>query len=208
MRKTNIIAVCGVDGAGKTSLLKKLQSEINETENHFLFKDFKSNIKNVEKFHARLYNDGRDWTEGQFAKSAAIATSFDFIYHYEKNILPLIGKTKNIFCDRYSFCYQSYLSSVGCEKEFINSFFSKIIQPDIIIYISIPMEIINDRYNMRGGAVENETTESIRLFKESYENQIPKSTVPVVEISNVGSFEESYEKFKSIICKYINDEKL
>ncbi len=198
--KTKLVAICGIDGAGKTTLLRELTKKDDFKEAAFVRKEFRDNVELIKKYHHRDLDGGKEWTEGSFSKAAALGASYDFLQHYETIVKPkLSGNIPLIVCDRYALCFEAYMHSVGIEETFIKNFYANIKQPDFIIYIDIPLSKVRERYETRGGPAENETCDSIRLFKESYDILIREYPVPVRIVTNDRPLNETIKDLEVIL---------
>lgn len=167
-KRGKIIAFCGLDGAGKSTLVDMLEKRGEIKGAVYVRKNTNRNIDLVRKYHRKyLFND-RDWLEGDFAHSAAFAACLDYLNHYDKNVKKWYRKKDYIICDRHAICYAAYLNLTGfnynCENLFAN-----VIEPDLYVYVDIPAEVAVERLRERGsGATEEESYEVLKKYRKAY----------------------------------------
>ncbi|GGX57613.1 AAA family ATPase [Saccharospirillum salsuginis] len=197
MSSSKLFVLCGVDGCGKSTLVERVSNEITDLgyETDTLKKSIKTNTNIVCD-----YWDGvKDWSGGEFAQLVSIATGMDFINHYDQNIRPLLNQGKVIICDRYSYCYMSYMAAVNTPKDY-HSMFANVHVPNKVYYIKVPPEVAIERHYKRGGPSEDETPDVIRHFSDSYD-QLFKD-MPIVEtIDNTSTLESATSKIVRSVLK-------
>lgn len=164
---TVVVAICGVDGAGKSTLRQALADRLALPRVAFIAKDRRTSVELLEQYGFHKPDSRRNWINGPFAQCAAIATVFDFMYHYDQVIVPAMASHDYVICDRYKLCYQAYLAAVGAEWP-AHRFFGGVRPADLIIYLDLPAVRAAERYARRGGAGEDENPEVIARFGECY----------------------------------------
>lgn len=189
--KTKIIAVCGVDGVGKTSLIERFEAEIGEGEFFYPRKNIHTNTKILEKY----MDDAREYDDCSYNRVDAFGSALDFLEHYDRNIQPLIGKKENLLLDRYALCYLAYANQVKSTYDDISILLKKVVEPDIYIYIEGEIDVIKERLKKR-----QERIYHIEGFANSYE-QLISGRKNVVRLSNKGNFDETYKQFRKIVLQ-------
>lgn len=187
MSSAKLFVLCGVDGCGKSTLVDLVSKRLQEIGHHstVLKKDIKTNVNLICDF----WGGDQDWSGGKFAQLVSIATGMDFISHYDKHIQTLMKGNTIVICDRYSYCYTSYMSSVNTDKDYF-SMFDNIKTPDKTFYIKVPPEVAIERHHLRGGPSDDETPDVIRKFSDSYDDLF--SGMPdVVTVDNTQKLEHS-----------------
>jgi thymidylate kinase len=180
-----LIVICGLDGAGKTSLMRRLQRESRIPDAAFLYKEHRDMVQCVVRYHPRIHGGGRDWAEGPFAEAIGYASALDFLHHYRDVIRPALEASENVLCDRYSICYHAYLHSTGYRGP-IEPIFRDVREPDLVVFADAPVEVAVARCESRGGAGEGENVEvmarmlcSYALLLEGYGDRVRR--VPTAE---------------------------
>lgn len=199
---TQLIAICGVDGAGKSTLLRALAEQLALPDSAYVAKERRTSVELLSLYGFDESDRRRNWISGTFAQCAAIATVFDFMYHYDQVILPAVAEYDYVICDRYKQCYEAYLAAVGAEWP-ARSFFQRVRPADLILHLDLPAASAVARYDERGGAGEDENEEVIARFGECYRrlfNDYAES--PVVQIDATQSKQAVYRTAATAIGKY------
>lgn len=192
MADTRLIALCGIDGAGKSTLSRRLRERRALEDAAFVRKELHDTTNAVRLYHRRTYGDARDWITGPYAYSMGLAAAFDFLRHYDEVIRPLLGTRRHVVSDRYSICYQAYLLSTAYPLP-VDDMFDKIVPPDLVVYVDVPVSVAVERQAARGGASEDEAPEVMERFEEAYRKLLPHLDCPVLELDNDRALEESYD---------------
>ncbi len=164
---TILVAICGVDGSGKSTLCRSLADRFTSPRAAHIAKERRTSVDLLSRYGFETSDPRRNWISGPFAQSIAIATVFDFMYHYDQVILPAIETYDFIICDRYKLCYQAYMQAVGAEWP-AERYFTCVRPADLLIYLDLPASAAVARYAERGGAGEDENMDVIERFGNSY----------------------------------------
>ena len=152
MKKNNtrglLITVCGLDGCGKTTLIKKLEEAVQQNGYEvFLTKQPSETIRKSDIF--RTYMDSEDHSKYEYLSLSLIAAA-DRIQHVNKVILPKLNEGKCVICDRYLYSCIANLRARGYEKDrWIYDISKKIIKPDLSFFLDVPVEIAVSRVRAR-----------------------------------------------------------
>lgn len=191
MTDTRLIAFCGIDGAGKSTLIRMLREEGALRDAAFVRKEIRDTTTAVELYHRRSHGDSRDWITGAYAYSMGLAAAFDFLRHYRVAIEPLLGEHRHVVSDRYSICYQAYLLSTGYPLP-VGDMFEHVARPDLVVYVHVPVPVAAERQAARGGASEDETPAVMERFAAAYRELLPRLGCPILEIPNDRAVAETY----------------
>lgn len=204
-QRGQLIAFCGIDGAGKTSLIARLEQDGVIPGAVYLRKERKTSINLVVEYGLNDESGGQNWAQGPFAENAATATALDFLHHYDKNIAPRLAAGELLVCDRYALCYEAYMYAVGAEFPF-PGIFKRLRRPDLLIYVDVPVEVVIRRFQMRGGATEDEQPEVMRRYRGAYLTLLPeqKKSSDTFVIENTEAFEDSYAVIKQRIQAFLS----
>jgi thymidylate kinase len=185
-----LVAFCGIDGAGKSTLVQLLASR-QELDACVLKKEDKHACELVARHHARQHHDARDWETGPFAAAVALATAIDFLSHYTAAIVPALARQSLVIVDRYTPCYEAYLESTGYPYD-AALVFAGVRPADLVVYVETPVELALARCQARGSAGEDETAGVQRRFAAAYERVLARAPCSVVRVRNDGSIEDAY----------------
>ena len=147
--KTNglLFTFCGLDGCGKTTMMKKLIRDLEEEYKIFVTKqptDFvrKSNI--FRSFMDTPNHDNYDY------RSLSLLAASDRLQHGSKVILPEMEQGKIVLSDRYFYSCLANLRARGLvEDQWIYEIAEFLIKPDIAFFFDVSVETAVSRVRSR-----------------------------------------------------------
>ena len=174
-----LIAIDGIDGAGKTTQCRLLQDYFT-SQGHptVVFKEPTKDGKYAKEIKARSIN--RVFNEERTPEYELNLFIEDRRENVQKNILPALKDNKIVIIDRYYFSTIAYQSALGIDAKKIknkNEEFAPI--PDATIIIDVPPHVGINRINKRGDKCnsfeKSEYLEKVRdiflnMEKEKYPN--------------------------------------
>lgn len=167
--KGKLITFCGLDGCGKSSMIKMLTEAFEEHGiDYIVTKQPTDAMRNTEIF--RTFMDCPDNSAYEY-RSLSLMAAADRIQHVNKIILPALKEGKVVICDRYFYSCLANLRARGyVEDEWIYEISENITEPDLAFFLDIPVETAVSRVRMR----EEEKDRYIDMFlqhhlKEEYE---------------------------------------
>jgi dTMP kinase len=169
------IAFEGIDGAGKSTLIKS----INEK---YLAEGIATHLtaeptKNYIGTYIREILTGKREGDEKTIASLFLADRIDHITHSEYGILHILEKGIHVLCDRY------YLSSYAYHVPYVsmdwviaaNSICAAICRPDMTFYIDIPVEESMKRLSAGRASLERfENVGRITQVRSNYEEAIAR----------------------------------
>lgn len=183
------VAICGIDGAGKTVLIDKL------------FDYYCALGISVEKakvdFHCKEICKQVDLLNKKVIVRTGMA--FDFVNHY----INFKSNSQLVICDRFDVCYRvlnrvDALDNVLIEQ--LDKIYSIIKDAELYIYLDLPISVAAKRLETRGNRASNESDEVLELMRQYYRSElVKKKNVVIVDASQ--SSEVVFEKAKKIIDK-------
>ena len=143
-----VITFCGLDGCGKSSMIKMITEAFRERGIEFIVtKQPTDAMRNTEIF--RTFMDCPDNSAYEY-RSLSLMAAADRIQHANKIILPALKKGKTVICDRYFYSCLANLRARGyTNDEWIYEISENIIQPDVAFFLDVPVEIAVGRVRMR-----------------------------------------------------------
>jgi len=133
-----LITFCGLDGCGKTTMMKRLIADLEKEHDIFITKQPTNAVRNSEIF--RNYMDFPDHNAFDYRSLSLLAAS-DRIQHVNKVIEPEMKKGKIVLSDRYFYSCLSNLRARGFENdEWIYEVAESVIKPDLSFFLDVPVE--------------------------------------------------------------------
>lgn len=202
-----LIAICGIDGSGKTTQINLLKNYIKQSLKNevYITKQPTDFYRKYDQFKT-FVNREEDYNTLDIVYELALLSATDKLRHYTTEILP--NNKDIIISDRYVFSAYAYflargIKDIGWLKE-INKF---VPLPDITIYIDISPKIAYERIVLRDGKFTKKEETDIELLSKVrgfFINQ-PWGEVPNYHIvqAKLRSQLDIHEEIKLIICNSI-----
>lgn len=84
----------------------------------------------------------------------ALLFAADRAEHTESEIKPLLKEGNIVVCDRYIYSSLAYQGAAGLDSEWIKSINVQALNPDLVIYLDIPVRVVLKRYRHTRSAME------------------------------------------------------
>lgn len=199
-----LITFCGLDGCGKTTMLKKLASELEKEYEVYITKQPTDKVRKSEIF--RTYMDSPD-NSGFDYRSLSLLAASDRLQHVNKEIVPLLESGKIVLSDRYFYSCLANLRARGfLGDSWIYDVSKFIIKPDIAFFFDVTVDEAVAR--VRSRADEKDRYIDMELQKELYKQyrEICKKNNGVL-IPTTLSEEESYKMVKKTVERKLKNGK-
>lgn len=145
--KGYLFTFCGLDGCGKTTMIKRLQEELKEHREVFLTKQPTNAVRQSRIF--RTYMDQSDHGAYDY-RSLSLLAAADRLQHVHKVIHPQMGEGKAVISDRYFYSCLANLRARGFQTdEWIYEIAQEIVQPDVAFFFDVPVEVAVKRVRSR-----------------------------------------------------------
>ncbi|MBE6604925.1 MAG: dTMP kinase [Ruminococcaceae bacterium] len=133
-----LITFCGLDGCGKTTMMKHLIAELEKNHNLFVTKQPTNAVRSSEIF--RTYMDCPDHDAFDYRSLSLLAAS-DRLQHVNKVIEPEMKQGNIVLSDRYFYSCLANLRARGFEEDgWIYEIAESVIKPDIAFFFDVPVE--------------------------------------------------------------------
>lgn len=144
------VAVCGIDGSGKTTQVDVVADYLRSTGSVVVTKQPTDLYRNDPEVRALL--DLR--ADGAFlTQELALLAAFDRARHVRSVILPALADKGGLVTDRYVYSTYCYFLARGiADLEWLKSINRLAPEPDLAIYLDVPPEIAAERVIARDGS--------------------------------------------------------
>jgi len=133
-----LITFCGLDGCGKTTMMKRLIADLEKEHEIFVTKQPTNTVRNSEIF--RTYMDCPNHDSFDYRSLSLLAAS-DRLQHVNKTIEPEMKQSKIVLSDRYFYSCLANLRARGFEEDaWIYEIAESVIKPDIAFFFDVPVE--------------------------------------------------------------------
>lgn len=197
-----LITFCGLDGCGKTTIMKRLTADLEKEHNVFVTKQPTNAVRNSEIF--RTYMDCPDHSAFDYRSLSLLAAS-DRLQHINKVIEPEMKAGKIVLSDRYFYSCLSNLRARGFERdEWIYEIAESVIKPDIAFFFDVPVEEAVARVRRR-------PEEKDRYIDMALQYKLRREYIDIcsanngVLISTMMSEDECYDIVKSAVKEMLKN---
>ena len=163
----------GIDGAGSSTQAKLLQEYLIQQRQPAILSPEPTDgiigklIREILQKDILVYNDSHKFDE-QMAYLFA-ADRYHHLYNNQDGVLKLIRQGINVISTRYYFSSLAYNGHTTAELEFIYQLNAKFPQPDLVIYLDIPVEVSLKRLQERKILEVYEEKEKLIRVKQNFE---------------------------------------
>ena len=142
------ITFCGLDGCGKTTMIQRLTSYLQEKQCPVLCtKQPTPFLRESEIF--RTFMDQEDHSAFDY-RCLSLMAAGDRIQHVNKVILPALRAGKCVISDRYLYSWIANLRARGYVRDrWTDEIASYMIQPDFAFFIDVPVQTAVARVRSR-----------------------------------------------------------
>lgn len=197
-----LITVCGLDGCGKTTMMRRLIEDLEKDYTVFVTKQPTDFVRKSEIF--RTYMDSPIHDAFDYRSLSLLAAS-DRLQHVSKVIEPELQKGNIVISDRYFYSCLANLRARGFEKDgWIYEIAESIVRPDVAFFFDVPVETAVKRVRCRPEEKDRYIDMDLQYkLREEYIN-ICKANGGVL-ISTVQDKEESYNQVKQAVGRVIRN---
>lgn len=134
-----LITFCGLDGCGKTTLIRRLAAELERRgQEVFLTKQPTDFVRNADIFRTYMDKPNHDAYE---YRSLSLLAAGDRVQHANKVVLPALKAGKAVLCDRYFYSCLANLHARGYEADqWIYEIAESVAAPDAAFFLDVPVE--------------------------------------------------------------------
>lgn len=143
-----LVALCGLDGAGKTTQLERITTRLSATRNIYKTKqptDWFREMELVQDFK-NLLGDQSELLLGELA----LLSATDRLRHHRLEVEAELSKGNLVLTDRHIVStFTSFLASGFTDVEWLKSINRYSLIPDLVVFIDVPPETVIARVKTR-----------------------------------------------------------
>lgn len=147
-RRGLLVALCGLDGAGKTTQIERITAKLAATRNVYKTKqptDWFREMELVQNFK-NLLGDQSDLLLAELA----LLSATDRLRHHRLEVEPELAKGNLVLTDRHIVStFTSFLASGFTDVEWLKSINRYSLIPDLVIFIDVSAETVIARVKTR-----------------------------------------------------------
>ena len=142
-----LFTFCGLDGCGKSTMIRKLMGDLRNEYNIFLTRQPTDAVRRSDIF--RTYMDCPDHSAYDYRSLSLLAAS-DRLQHGSKVIEPHMRQGEVVISDRYFYSCLANLRARGFKKDdWIYEISGSVIKPDAAFFFDVPVEVAVGRVRSR-----------------------------------------------------------
>jgi thymidylate kinase len=194
-----LIAICGIDGSGKSSLHKRMKDSNND--NRIVYtKPTISKVFSRELYELAKMQDVRpinQWTDLLTITSEVFVRTVymnDLIYDTFNSTIPLLEQGTSVVLDRYAICEKVFLEALENRAYHPLSRMLKVLPtPDLIIYLDVDVTVAFDRIRERKLKIQpHEQPRLLSALKDKCDELLKEGNFNVVRIDANQSIDVVY----------------
>ena len=190
------LAVCGLDGIGKTTLIEKLKEK--------LIGDGITVAQTKVPFVCRALIESIGYEDlSEFEIVRRIGMTFDFAEHYHK----LEVDADVLICDRYDIDFEVLNDTYDIPqnyKDIMHAIYQQAPRLDLCFYLKADYTLAAQRLNKRGNRKENENDDILMSMQNSFEKRItdyPNSVILNATKTEDEIADEAYQNILRVLNK-------
>ncbi|MCS0791087.1 dTMP kinase [Cytobacillus pseudoceanisediminis] len=208
MKKGKFITVEGPEGAGKTTIIDMLASNLAKEGYQVLQTREPGGIEIAEQIRSVILDKNNTKMD---PRTEALLYAAARRQHLAEKVKPAMDKGYIILCDRFidsSLAYQGYARGLGIDEVYsINSFAIEGMMPELTLYFDIEPEAGLDRINQHKGREVNrldlEKLDFHHKVREGYLKLMELYPERIFKIDASGTLEEVYQQAESKLKELI-----
>ena len=195
-----LITFCGLDGCGKTTMLRRLMADLEPDYPVYLTKQPTNFVRSSAIF--RTYMDEANHDAYDYRSLSLLAAS-DRVQHVNKVVKPQLEAGKIVLSDRYFYSCLANLRARGyTHDQWIYEIAGAMIKPDIAFFLDVPVPIAVRR-------VRDRAEEKDRYIDLGLQYKLRKEYLAICKanggilISSAQPEEQSYEIVKKQVRRLL-----
>ncbi len=191
------ITIEGIDGSGKTTLATNLVALLSR-------KGYPV-IQTQEPTKGRIGELLRTYLQEAKIPPGVDALLFaaDRVEHWKELILPSLEQGRIVVSDRHKLSSLAYQSAQGLEMDWILEINTLVPDPDLIIYLDIPIDTALERINKKSQLEKFEVRNELEKIQKHYQRALSKTKSRIICLDSTLSPEDLTNKAFNEILPYL-----
>lgn len=200
-----LITFCGLDGCGKTTMIRRLVADFKKESDVFLTKQPTTAVRESEIF--RTYMDCPNHDAFDYRSLSLLAAS-DRLQHVNKVIEPAMQTGKTVLSDRYFYSCLANLRARGFTQDrWIYEIAESVVKPDVAFFFDVPVEVAVARVRKRPNEKERYIDMDLQYKLRNEYIEICKANGGIL-ISTEQSEDECYALVKQAVERVKRNESI
>ncbi|WP_224768129.1 dTMP kinase [Metabacillus idriensis] len=173
-----LVAICGLDGSGKTTQIKLLEDWFSQKRLLCLLTKQPTNHYRQDE-RVRKYLDFGECTD---MKVLALLSAADRRWHLSNLIEPTLEKGTSVITDRYIYSSLAYFKVRGLDPSYVKSVNGDIREPDLTVFLDVDPSVSLSRVQKRDGSLtkyEERTPNMFHDIKNAFKEVLPENALIV-----------------------------
>jgi dTMP kinase len=159
-----LIVFEGIDGAGKTSQVAKLERKLQKQDLDVVITKWNSSPLLHEAIQQA--KDQRILTPMLYC----LLHAADMLLRYDANVIPALRENKIVLCDRYIYTSLARDRIRGVDGLVLNKVYDGLRQPDILFHCHLPVSVAEQRLRKRGHSTYYGSGLDCRMHPDKHKN--------------------------------------
>lgn len=185
-----VVAICGIDGSGKSTVAERLAVSLKNLGVATTLTRQPTQYYRGDAHVMRYHNDGEGsmWEEG-----LALLSACDRLLHLRNEVVPALEAGRVVLSDRFLHASQAIFRARGVDADWLATINSYCPPPHLCVLLDCPASIASERIKRRGGYIRLEERSPSRLeaIRQSYLEVVPSdalivdATIPPSQVHRV-----------------------
>lgn len=173
-----VVAICGIDGSGKSTVAGRLAESLTDLGVATTLTRQPTEYYRGDAHVRRYHDDGEGlmWEEG-----LALLSACDRLLHLRNEVIPALEAGHVVISDRFLHASQAIFRARGVDADWLATINSYCPPPHLCVLLDCPASVARDRIERRGGYIRLEERSPSRLesIRQSYLEVVPSDALIV-----------------------------
>jgi thymidylate kinase len=178
-----VVALCGIDGAGKTSTCLGLGRDAALAGAAIVAKRDRRDAELLGRLFPEAESSPEGLLHGPYAQAVRWAHALDFLRFYEQEVVSRSGRTWLVISDRWTVCSVAYADVGTGLGEQVAAVLAPCRPADLVVHLDVDPHVAVRRIGARGDGKPDEALPILQRYREAYERWLPRLGGEVVRIA-------------------------